>query len=651
MSNRIGIGIDVFGAGKIAKLILDYFARVIAASGVTEGKVCLSNSLSSLDSKQLLDNASLVLIPSGYKESVLFSQVPTSGLGDLDVVRATTATRVNSAGLIELVPRNLLQYSNILTNAVWTKTNSTITSGQVSPTQPNNEGWLLNKTATGVDGLVYNAFNLNSLTTHSYSYYILKDNNETRFPEFFLRLNTGQVEQYVQVNTKTGAFSVRVASAGCTQSITSTADNLWWRLILTNPAPTAFTADNRHGVRPAAATVLGVYNINATGSVITYGAQVEEGTTVTEYLPTVTRLNFPRLDYTNSSCPSLLVEPQRTNVLNYSNEFTNGVWVKVAGSTVTTDLSVQNPSGITPSFRFNASNVAFGGILRQVLSLTVGQPYTISFFVKKGNYRYVGIRFNNSINGQRYPTYDFDTDTLNKQGVTCDLSRTILTNGWVRLNLTFTAGIITSNCDIALTTSNGDTSTALAGTEFMYVYGSQVELGSYQTSYIPTGISTVTRNADTIQKTGITSLIGQTEGTLYTEIKVTQLLGALSRYIFHVSDGTANNRIYIAFSGASSNILRGRIFNGGTLQCSIDTSTITNTGTYKLALGYKNNDIVFYVNGVQIGVDTSANIPACSRVDVGSNYAGASQLSDGVSNAILYKTRLTNSELATLTTI
>jgi hypothetical protein len=70
-----------------------------------------------------------------------------------------------------------------------------------------------------------------------------------------------------------------------------------------------------------------------------------------------------------------------------------------------------------------------------------------------------------------------------------------------------------------------------------------------------------------------------------------------------------------------------------------------------MALAYKNNDIVFYVNGVQIGTDTSATIPTCNRVDLGQNYAGASQLEDSINNAIIFKTRLTNTELATLTTI
>ena len=82
-----------------------------------------------------------------------------------------------------------------------------------------------------------------------------------------------------------------------------------------------------------------------------------------------------------------------------------------------------------------------------------------------------------------------------------------------------------------------------------------------------------------------------------------------------------------------------------------DTSTITETGKYKMAIGYKNNDIVFYLNGTQIGVSTSASIPACNRLDLGQNYEGLFQLSDGINKLGLWKTKLTNSELLTLTTL
>jgi hypothetical protein len=83
----------------------------------------------------LLDTASLIVTPNGYKEGKLFSVIPSDGSGDLSVVRATTATRVNSAGLVELVPYNLLQYSEQFDNAAWTKSNVTITANDT--TAPN----------------------------------------------------------------------------------------------------------------------------------------------------------------------------------------------------------------------------------------------------------------------------------------------------------------------------------------------------------------------------------------------------------------------------------------------------------------------------------------------------------------------------------
>jgi hypothetical protein len=52
----------------------------------------------------LLDTASLILTPNGYKASKLYSVKPTDATGDMVVSRGTSATRVNSVGLIELMP-------------------------------------------------------------------------------------------------------------------------------------------------------------------------------------------------------------------------------------------------------------------------------------------------------------------------------------------------------------------------------------------------------------------------------------------------------------------------------------------------------------------------------------------------------------------
>jgi hypothetical protein len=361
-------------------------------------------------------------------------------------------------------------------------------------------------------------------------------------------------------------------------------------------------------------------------------------------------VNIPRIDYTNGSCPSLLVEPQRTNLNLYSEDFGNAYWTLFAA---TRTLNVANsPSGIQNADKLIEDNTnSFHSIyLSSNFIVTIGQAYTRTIYAKADGRNWISLLI---VDGSQYRAFfDLQNGILGNitSGVTAKITNA--GNGWYRCEITRIAATISlSSMAVELAISNGTGSYLGNGTSGVYLWGAQIELGAYATSYIPTVASTVTRNADIISKTGISSLIGQTEGTIYAEIKVNKLIGTASRYIFHISDGTVNNRIYIAFSGSSSNVIRGRIFNGGTLQCSIDSSTITTTGTYKLALAYKNNDIVFYINGVQIGVDTSATIPTCSRVDIGQNYAGASQLGDGILNANIFKTRLLNTELAQLTTL
>jgi hypothetical protein len=358
--------------------------------------------------------------------------------------------------------------------------------------------------------------------------------------------------------------------------------------------------------------------------------------------------NVPRLDYLNSTCPSILVEPQRTNVQTYSEDFSNAVYIKV-GSTVTSNATVA-PDGNTTADKLvedTSTGLHTAVILGQQITLA---DYTVSVFVKADGRTKFQLAEGFSVGGN--VIFDLTAVTATNTAPAKNGRIEAYPNGWYKCSATW-PNLTGVNTQILLNLLNdaGASSYAGNGTSGVFLWGSQIELSSHSTSYIPTTTAAVTRNADVINKTSVSSLIGQTEGTLYTEVKVNKLIGTASRYIFHVSDGTTNNRIYIAFSGSSSNVLRARIFNGGTLQCSIDTSAITTTGTYKLALAYKNNDIVFYVNGVQIGTDTSATIPTCSRVDIGQNYAGASQFSDNVSLSTLFKTRLTNDVLSTLTTL
>ena len=96
-----------------------------------------------------------------------------------------------------------------------------------------------------------------------------------------------------------------------------------------------------------------------------------------------------------------------------------------------------------------------------------------------------------------------------------------------------------------------------------HVYGAMLEEGSYPTSYIPTyGGASVTRGQDDCNKTGISSLIGQTEGTFFAEIDSSQFL--TGSYIGISDGGTTNRQIFgwEANSGDSGTLRLYGFWNG-----------------------------------------------------------------------------------------
>jgi hypothetical protein len=177
-------------------------------------------------------------------------------------------------------------------------------------------------------------------------------------------------------------------------------------------------------------------------------------------------------------------------------------------------------------------------------------------------------------------------------------------------------------------------------------WGAQLEAGAYATSYIPTLGTSVTRVADAASKTGISSLIGQTEGTLYAEYNIDGL--NVSARIISVSDGTTANRIVLLNDNTSI-----RVFVAAAGVGQVDISFGTWLGSHKIAVAYANNDLVVFLDGVSVATDTSISVPACSAAQVGTfeDNTNALPLGGGVKQALLFKTRLSNSDLATLTTL
>jgi hypothetical protein len=184
--------------------------------------------------------------------------------------------------------------------------------------------------------------------------------------------------------------------------------------------------------------------------------------------------------------------------------------------------------------------------------------------------------------------------------------------------------------------------------DILYGWGAQLETGSVATSYIPTTTGLVTRNADAISVTGaVSGCIGQTEGTIYIECQADV---ANNDVIFINTAGQNPGNNYIGIFKISTNLYRGSVVaSGSTISI---TQSVATSGFIKAALAYKTGDTALFINGVQVGSTNTTAFAfngALSAVQFIANSAiGAKTAS--IRAAAIYTTRLTNAELAALTT-
>jgi len=182
----------------------------------------------------------------------------------------------------------------------------------------------------------------------------------------------------------------------------------------------------------------------------------------------------------------------------------------------------------------------------------------------------------------------------------------------------------------------------------MYVYGAQTELGAYATSYIPTVAASVTRNADVISKTGISSLIGQTEGTMYAEVIIknteNQICASIQRDggINHIFISQSNNKRQFSLRANSVTIFS---YNVGVFL----------SGTNKVALVYNTNgNISAFLNGVKVSTLSTSAFSfsnTLSSLQLFDDGYYSTQNTTNNKATILYKTALSDSECISLTTI
>ena len=283
--------------------------------------------------------------------------------------------------------------------------------------------------------------------------------------------------------------------------------------------------------------------------------------------------NLARVDY-DGSVSSLLAEPQRTNLITYSEDFSNAIWQKQTGIVPTYNTTeTLSPDGTNNATKFIGTGST--GVFKA--SIIVSGNISRSVYLK-------------SVTGTTTATFK-EPNT----GTPSAISLTI-TNEWQRFEMIGDNGSSSQGLWIDDITSDG-----------LYMWGAQVEQGSYATSYIPTDGGTVTRVQDQYSKTGISNLINSEEGVLFVEMAA--LADDLMGRSISLNDGTYTNTVILRYLDLSNQI-QGVVRIGGSFK-GICTHTLSDsTISIKVAYKWKDSDFALWINGSEVA--TSSDVGAFS---------------------------------------
>jgi hypothetical protein len=581
----------------------------------------------------LLNDASLVMIPSGYKDTKLYSVKPTDGSGDFTFSRGSNlaATRVNSEGLIEKGRENLLLQSNTF-DTTWVNTNVSVTSGQ-SGYDGTSDAWKIDLTGSGghlrQEGLSYSGVNTFSIYLKAGSL------------GFARLLLFASPNNQVDLNLTTGAVSLGVGIVADSEDV----GGGWFRFSITGN----LTSATRVYIYPCQA--IGDFTATS-GNILIQDAQLEVGLVSTDVITTTTTTaqagileDMPRLDYSGgASCPSLLLEPQRSNLAVHSEYFEASNWTALR-STIALSSST-SPEGVLNAYKLTTDNTTNNTHIIYYNGTLSTDDYAFSVYAKADEFSKVGLGTGNLTLSAKF---DLSNGSIITSG-THTASIEDAGNGWYRCSIVTTT---TTPIRIVLLDDDGNISFDGDGTSGLYIYGHQCEAASYPTSYIPTYGASVTRAKDVCDGAGDADLYNDSQGVLFTEVSFARDRGQSSPFKLErisLSDGTSNNRILISNTTTANQIQAfirnssGTIFN--------ETITITDiTANNKIAVRYESGNYALYINGTQEATGTSSSVPSGLNELMYDGPTGNYEFEGKVKQTIYFPTALTNDELAALTTL
>jgi len=317
----------------------------------------------------------------------------------------------------------------------------------------------------------------------------------------------------------------------------------------------------------------------------------------------------PRITYDPSDltkCPAISFEPARTNYSPYSHA-TSGLDINSENN-----ITFQNDAAVSPDGTLNAFKATYDGTgYSYFRRFNYGGWGVFSVFVKKGNWRYIGIRVGYSSGVHSVFDLDEGKFTTSLTGHTYTVKE--YPNGWYRISAAVDSSTYQTNiqsiCFCGSATAGTELPSGVLAGSYMYVYGWQTEASLLvPTSLIKTTGSSVTRSVSH----AVATVPDHTAGTFFLDIETT----TAAPIVYGAVGGATGyqNAVIIENSGSLNNLVVA-VYNGGTSQLSGFPAFAHNPfQKIKIAVTYKTDEIKIYINGVLYHSDTSASIPTLDGV-------------------------------------
>ena len=324
--------------------------------------------------------------------------------------------------------------------------------------------------------------------------------------------------------------------------------------------------------------------------------------------------NVPRLDYSDGGCPSLLLEGTATNVVVYSEDFTQTNWNSASG------VQLSSTTTLTPSGSTNAVRIKnVGGVnndLRSVVSITSGLTYTNSIYMRRVSG--VGSVILKHVNG--------GGSSING-----------LTSEWQKFSSTVLSNSTNGRFYLEVSTLNDE----------IEVWGAQTEQNSYSTSYIKTIGTAQTRSADTATGAGDATTFNSSEGVLMFEVST--LTSSGGNRIISLTDGTSANKLEFNFDPISNRFTL--VFTANSSNQYIVQLALNEINFNKIAVKYKSNDFALWINGIELNSQLSGNTSLSNsfdRINL-ANQSGGFNFYGNTKQIQYYDSALNDSDLEKLT--